>query len=188
MKRSTLIAIGIAVVLCLCVSIACIGGSIYLGNQTKDMINEDPAKALAEAKKITDFDMPPGFEARTSMSMLGMYDIVILSGSSSSQMIMFMQTNIATVDKAQLQEQMERSMQQQSGQSNMEVVDTYQRTIRGEETTVVISEGTRSNYGSKLRQLMTTFSGNKGTAIVVITGPIDSWDEDMINAFLDSFK
>lgn len=193
MKRSTVIALVIGVSLCLCVVIAGIVGFMYLGSQVGEMVNQDPAKAQEAAEAITDFDMPEGYEAKMSMSFMGLYDMVMIMPSNelgTSNAIMLMQMKMDSGDPEEMQRQMERSMQQQTGNQNMEmtVVETYQRKVRGQDTTVTILDGKSKDTGSEIRQLITTFQGKAGMAIVMIMSEKDAWDQEMADAFLDSLR
>jgi hypothetical protein len=69
----------------------------------------------------------------------------------------------------------------------MELVKVEEKTIRGEETQVAIYEGTDTN-GIVLRQVITSFPGKDGTAMLMIMGPAELWDQDMIDAFIESIR
>ena len=103
-------------------------------------------------------------------------------------MIMLAQFKMPT-NQQQMQEQMRRSLEQQSGRSGlqMEVVEVRQATIRGEEVDVTILEGT-DDKGFVLRELITSFPGKDGTALLMIIGPTQFWDEDEIDQFVESIQ
>jgi hypothetical protein len=90
-------------------------------------------------------------------------------------------------NEEQAREQMRQSFERQMGRRNvvMQLVETKTMTIRGEETEVAYYEGTDDN-GTALRQVITTFPGKGGIAMLMITGPADYWDEEEINAFIES--
>jgi hypothetical protein len=67
----------------------------------------------------------------------------------------------------------------------MQLVETKKMTIRGEETEVAYYEGT-DDHGAALRQVITTFPGKNGIGMLMITGPSAYWDEEAINAFIES--
>ena len=50
---------------------------------------------------------------------------------------------------------------------------------------VAIYEGTDAN-GSTMRQLLTTFPGKNGTAMLMIMGSPTYWNEEEINQFIES--
>jgi len=88
-----------------------------------------------------------------------------------------------------MQEQMRRSLEQQSGRPGlqMEVVEVKKMTIRGEEVDVTLLEGA-DEQGFILRELITSFPGKDGTAMLMIIGPAQLWDEDEIDQFIESFQ
>ena len=67
----------------------------------------------------------------------------------------------------------------------MKAVETKQMTIRGEEVEVITYEGT-DDSGSVMRQVITTFPGKGGTAMLMIMGEPQNWDKEEIDAFIES--
>ena len=106
--------------------------------------------------------------------------------SAGKPMIMLAQFQVAT-DQQQMREQMRRSFEQQSGRRGlkMEVVDVKQMTIRGEKVDVTTFEGTDEN-GFVMRQVIATFPGKDGTAILMIMGAAQTWDKEEIDQFIES--
>jgi hypothetical protein len=190
-SRNIWIAVGVVSALCL---VACVIAYFVLrqvGSQVGEAFNTDPAKVAAVSDKIAEYDLPPGYTAQMSMSIM-MYDLVMIGpsqSSSNSMMIMLMQFNgNVGMSQEQMQEQVRQSFEQQSGQrgAQMTVVETRQDTIRGEQVTISISEG--GSAGVKMRQLMTVFTGNGGPTVLMIQGPITDWDEDLITDFIHSIR
>ena len=180
--------LGVVAALCICAAIVGYISLNYLGKKVGQAIQTDPAQVAQVADKIADFDLPPGYDLAMSMSFVG-YDVVIITPSGSSAnatTIMLMQTaGLSGADPEQLQQQMQQAMQQQTGQSGPTVVvETRQETIRGQQVTVTISE--TQSQGFTLRQLMTFFEGKNGLVILMIQGPAQSWDEKVIEDFLQS--
>ena len=58
-------------------------------------------------------------------------------------------------------------------------------TIRGEDVEVTTYEGTDNN-GFTMRQLITTFPGKDGTAMLMVMGAAQAWNEQEINKFVES--
>jgi hypothetical protein len=52
---------------------------------------------------------------------------------------------------------------------------------------VTIYEGT-DNSGDSIRELITVFPGKGGTAMLMIMGSPDHWDQEEIDAFLGSIR
>ena len=69
----------------------------------------------------------------------------------------------------------------------MQVVEVKTMVIRGEEVEVTIFEGTDTN-GYVMRQLITSFTGKDGTAMLMIMGSPSTWDENEIDDFIESIR
>lgn len=190
-SRNIWIAVGVVGALCL---VACVVAYFVIrqvGTQVGEAIKTDPAEVAAVSDKIAQYNLPPGYKAQMSMSIL-MYDMVVIAPSqsgSNSMMIMLMQFNgDVGMSQEQMQEQVRQSFEQQSGQGGapMTVVETRQDTIRGEQVTISISEG--ESAGVKMRQLMTVFTGDGGPTVLMIQGAVSDWDEQLILNFIHSIR
>jgi len=190
-NRNIWIAVAVVGVLCL---VAC--GVAFLvfrqvGTKVTEAIKTDPADVSAVSDKIAQYDLPPGYEAQVSMSLF-VYDMVMIGPSqagSGSMTIMLMQFNSsAGLDQAQMEEQMRQAFEQQGGQPGMQmkVVETREETIRGEQVTVTISEG--SSQGITIRQWVTVFKGNSGPTVLMIQGTTGDWDDELIADFIHSIR
>jgi hypothetical protein len=68
------------------------------------------------------------------------------------------------------------------------IVEEKPVTIRGEETTLSISEGT-SEQGVLYRLANAKFQGNgEGPAVFMIVGPADEWDSQLVEDLLASIQ
>ena len=187
--RKWLLGIGIVAVLCIA---AC--GVVFLvfrqvGTQLGRSFKTDPTGVAQISARIADFDLPPGYVQAGGMSILT-YDFVMYAPPDNQQgmMIMLMQFQSGTTFSSQ---QMQQSLQQQSGQRGlaMKVVQTYETTIRNQNSTVVIEEGASSSEpGIVIRELFATFPGNSGTAMVMMMGPKDLWDQSAADQFIASIR
>ena len=121
-----------------------------------------------------------------------MYDLVMIGPegpASNSMLIMLMQFNgDIGMTEEQMQQQVRQSFEQQSGQRGvqMTVVETREETIRGEQVSIIVSEG--SSEGVTMRQWMTVFTGNGGPTVMMIQGMTGDWDEDLLLDFIHSIR
>ena len=69
----------------------------------------------------------------------------------------------------------------------MQVVEVKNMVIRGEEVEVTIFEGTDTN-GYVMRQLITSFPGKDGTAMLMIMSSPSTWDDKVIDDFIESIR
>ena len=188
------IGLGASALFCLCA----VGLAIFLlarmGQQFKQGMKTDPQGASEAAHAIADYELPEGYQEQVAMDFFA-YTMVMIGpesttypDSTTGPMIMLAQFTMPT-NQQQMQEQMRRSFEQRSGRPGlqMEVVEVKKATIRGEEVDVTILEGT-DDKGLVLRELVTTFPGKDGTALLMIIGLAQFWDEDEIDQFVESIQ
>jgi hypothetical protein len=186
------IGLGGSLLFCLCAVAVVVLLFANLGKQFGENMKTDPEGAAEAAHAIADYELPPGYQEQVAMDFFA-YTMVLITPSSTSTfrstgrpMIMLTQFNVAT-NRQQMEEQMRRSFEQQSGRRGMSmtVVETKKMTIRGEEVEVTTFEGT-DDSGFVMRELVTTFPGKDGTAMLMIMGSAEHWDQEEIDAFLES--
>ncbi len=185
------IIVGIIGGLCILGVVVAIIGLSMAGNFLKKSISFDPSSAAKSAHEIADYDLPPGYSEITSMNILG-YRMVMIGPANQAPGPLFMLAQFAAssaVNQEQMVEQFKQAVQQQTNQSytSMKVVETRPMTIRGEDTEVVISEGTLQS-GQTMRQLITTFPGKNGQAMLMVQENVTDWDEDLIYGFIGSLR
>jgi len=186
------IGLGAALLFCLC-SLGAAGILFYqIGQRVQAGIGADPESAAKAAHKIADYDLPEGYREQMSMNLF-VYSFVMISpetldSTSSAPIIMLAQFQ-AGADQKQMEEQIRQSFEQQAGNrgQDMHVVEVKRMTLRGEEVDVVIYEGTDQNE-FVMRQLITAFPGKDGIAMLMIVGSALSWDQDVIDEFLESIR
>ncbi len=186
------IVLGSAPLFCLCAVGVVVLIFMRIGQQFREGMKTDPQGASEAAHAIADYELPEGYEEKVAMDFFA-YTMVMMGPRSSTTpasaarpMIMLAQFQVPT-DQQQMEEQMRRSFEQQSGWRGlkMKVVEVRQMTIRGEEVDVTTFEGT-DERGFVLRQIITTFPGKDGTALLMIMGAAQTWDEAEIDQFIES--
>ena len=70
-------------------------------------------------------------------------------------------------------------------QTRVTVIETRSVWVRGQETTLVISDCINSE-GISYRQAAVAFQGNGGPALLVFSEPIETWDQAILDAFIAS--
>jgi hypothetical protein len=191
-NRNIWIGVGIAAFLCIC---ACGIGILALnvfGKQLGQQIenSSDPAQIEAVKSQIASYDIPAGYSEQMALD-LGMYRMLALVSSNPAKpMIMLMGYNQSLgANDQQMQEQLQRSFEQQLGTPGMtwRTIEERTMTIRGQEVIMVVREGQTEN-GAAMRQMMTAFEGEHGTVLVMAQGLASAWDQDMLDEFLASIE
>ena len=188
------IGLGAALLFCLCA----VGVSVFLfariGQQVAKGVKTDPEEASKAAHAIADYDLPAGYQERMSMDFM-VYSMVMMGPDTTSSsadrakpIIMLAQFQ-AMGNQQQMQQQIQQSFEQQSGRRGLKLklVDVKKMTIRGEEVDVATYEGTDDN-GFVMRQLISTFPGKDGTAMLMIMGAAQTWDQEEIDTFIKSLR
>jgi hypothetical protein len=185
------IGLGAALLFCCCAVLAAYLVFRQAGQTLQDGMKTDPESAAQAAHKIADYDLPPGYQEQMSMDIL-FYSFVIIAPDTDTQpttspLIMLAQFSQTGMDREQMEQQLRQAFEQQSGQrgADMQVVEVKNMVIRGEEVEVTIFEGTDTD-GYVMRQLITSFPGKDGTAMLMIMGSPSAWDDNMIDDFIES--
>lgn len=187
------IAFGVVLTLCLCVGVAGFFALRSVGSRMAESVKLDPAEVEQVGAQIAEYEVPEGYSHRMAMSMMG-YDLVIIApeDDGSGMMIMLAQFGQAFAqgsDPKAFQEQMQRSLEQQSGRRglNLKAVETRTITIRDQEVEVTVFEGADEN-GISIRQMVASFATENGLGMVLIQGVAGVWDQDAADAFLESIR
>lgn len=138
------------------------------------------------ASKIANFDLPTGYTAEFSVELAG-YTLASYKGASGPSHLYFIQS-----EKESDGEELERMLTQLAPGSadpntRMTVTENRTATVRGQEVTVVVSEGVNSENIS-YRQITVGFQGKGGPALLVFSEMVESWDQAAVDTFLASIQ
>lgn len=189
-NRGLWIGLGAAALFCLCAVVVAAFLFLQMGRQVREGVKTDPEGASQAAHAIADYDLPPGYQEQMAMNFL-VYSFVMIGpespGTTAGPLIMLAQFDPMGTSQEQMEQQIRQSFEQQAGRRGlkMQVVKVEKMTIRGEEVEVTTFEGTDQS-GAVIRQLITSFPGKDGTAMLMIMGPAEGWDQDVIDEFIRS--
>jgi hypothetical protein len=186
--KRLLLIIGIAAAFCLVAVGVAVGGLALLGNRFKNNFVTDPAKVQQMAHGFINYKLPPDYTEQMGMDFL-VYKMILIGPpeSANQPMIFLAQFQAANMSAEQMTQQMQQSVEQQSGTNGLKlkVVETRNVTINGKQTALTVSEGT-NRTGSPYRQWITAFPAKSGMILVMIQGTVDGWDDAAMNSFLAS--
>jgi hypothetical protein len=138
--------------------------------------------------EIADFDIPEGFGSPYGVHFGEVTSVGYVSQSKNTHIILtqFPEGTSINVDE------MLRQISEGTGNPNSvwyktetTLIEEKPVTIRGQERTLSISEGT-SSEGITYRTATASFQGNSGPSLVMVAGPIDEWDIEMVENFISS--
>jgi hypothetical protein len=187
-----LIVVGVILVLCICGGVILFGlGTVAVGSWislANVNASGNPAKVEAMAGQVADFSVPAGFSGNAA-GFMGI-NMLVYNNNSSFELIMFMQLPSSVRMST---EEMAQSLYNNFGSSytsggiQFTTVEEKPIRIRGEQTSMVIAEGSNSS-GLAFRRLVVPFQGKGGTAIVMIMAPLSSWNQATYESFLASLR
>ena len=136
------------------------------------------------ASRIADFDLPAGYSAEFSASLMG-YTAASFRPDDGHGHLYLIQSE-KEADGEKLEQILEELVPGASDpQTRMTVIETRPVTVRGQETNLVISEGVNSD-GEAYRQATVAFQGKGGPALLVLSEPVESWNQESVDAFIAS--
>lgn len=192
-RKQLFILLGVLSALCVCAAGLGIVGVSYLGKNFSQAVNnaDDPANVQRIAAKIADYTLPAGYKQVAFDLVIYQYIVITpdpKSDTSGTFMMMMSYPPNAGLTDEQMQEQMQRTFERQTGtQASMKVVDTRTIPIRGKDAKVSILEG-KMNNGYLIRQWITVFGGKSGPVILMIQGYPGKWNDKLVNDFVASIK
>jgi hypothetical protein len=193
--KTTLIVIGSLLLICACGAAALlVTGAWSLGrlvNWADQNTTENRQEVAQIASGIASFQVPEGFNTQFGMK-LGDFSMVQYMTSDEQTIIFVTQFPAGTsINPDEMMRQIQKnSRNPQSVWYNTDTALVEQKpvTIRGQETTLSVSEGT-NEQGMLYRVANAKFQGDgKGPALFLIVGPADQWDIQLAEEFISSIE
>ena len=166
-------------------SIAIILLAILAACGTLEATND--SEHIAElAANIADFEVPEGYASEFSAEMAG-YTLATYKGTSGPSHLYLIQS-----EKEADGEELQRMLTQLAPGSSdpntrMTVIENRPVTVRGQEVTLVISDGI-NHEGKSYRQATVAFQGKGGPALLVISESLERWDQSAVDTFIGSIQ
>lgn len=155
---------------------------------TQISLNTQADQVASAAARIADFQLPEGYQAEYTADLAGYTLAAYHPGDGHSHLFLVQAGEGTQIDQSKLEDLVN---QQPAGRKNhqtrMTVIEQRPVSLRGQQTTLVISEGTNSD-GDTYRQATAAFQGKGGPALVAISEPTTRWDSARIDQFLASIQ
>ena len=149
-------------------------------------IDATPEEVANVAIKIADFDIPRGYQPEFSTSLNGYIVVSYNLGDGHSHLYLIQSDNEDDGEKlASMLDQIAPGSY--DPQTRMTILETTPVTVRGQEETLVISEGSTSE-GETYRQAAVAFQGRGGPALIVFSEPVERWDRTQVDNLLASIQ
>ena len=193
--KTILIVVGSLLVVCACAAVVLLGtGAWSIGKLVQfadSSTTEDPREVAQIASEIATFDVPEGFNKQYGMK-IGSWSLVQYMTGDENTILFVTQFHADTsINVEEMMRQIQSNSRNPSSpwyNVDMALVDQQPVTIRGQETTLNISEGT-TKEGVFYRMANAEFQGNgDGPALFMIVSPADQWNDQMVEDFLTSIQ
>lgn len=192
--KTVLIIIGSVLLVCICAASVLVATGLWsfmnIARWADTNTSEEPQEVMRIGLEIADFDVPEGFDSPYGVHFGDMTSIGYVSQSKNTHILLTQLPEGTHVDV----DEVLKLLSQYSNDPNNRWLDAQATlieerpvTIRGQEVTLSISEGTSSD-GTTFRSATATFQGRGGPSLLVIAGPIEEWDIEMVEAFIASMQ
>jgi hypothetical protein len=192
--KTVLIIVGSILAICACgASLLFLTGLWSFGrfvNWVDTGTSEEPQEVARIGSEIADFDVPEGFGSPYGMHFGEVTSVGYASPSRNTHILLTQFPKGTSINV----EEMLKLISQYSTDSNNHWYDAQTTlleqepvTIRGQETTLNVSEGT-SSEGGTYRSAVARFEGRGGPSLLLIAGPVDEWDMQMVEDFVASIR
>jgi hypothetical protein len=172
----------------LCLGLGMVGWLLYsnTGRVLSQTIDNEPTKVAAVREDIADYTLPVGFGEAQAVRLANFSMVSYTAEDGQTHIFLFQAPGVLILDEYELERQMGLATGKDEWR-DVTVIESQPCQIRGEESTLIISEGV-SHDGSRYRSASAIFDGNGGTALVNISGPSEDWDQEMVDDFIASLQ
>lgn len=192
--KTILIILGSLLVLCACAVAAVFGTGLWSLAKYNQWTDTSTTRNFSEVAKFSQeiavFTLPEGFGSPYGMHVGEITSVGFASPSKNTHILLTQFPEGTSINTQELLKQISKySMNPDSGWSNahMTVIEEKPVTVRGQQSTLSISEGTSSD-GTNYRSAVTAFNSNKGITLLVIAGTLEEWDNKLVEDFIASIQ
>lgn len=185
-KKGVLGITGGLVALCLCLGAAGFIALRSAGWFLSRTVVSDTQTVSTTGAAIADYTLPDGFDDGYAANVGGFSLVSYTAVDGQSHIYLLQAPPALKLDQAQMEQQGNLSTGS-NGWAEVQVIEQQPCQIRGQETTLVISEGINHD-GQQYRSASAVFDGNDGLALVNISGPATGWDQEMVDTFIESLN
>jgi hypothetical protein len=192
MSRGLKIALILVAITLFCCCVAGLGTALLGTRLVGRAFITNPERVQAVGSQIADYDVPPGYQEMFAMNMMGIKMVAMDPSSPTSAFVMIMLMQFPPgmeVSRGEMERQIEQALARQTGLGSAEMTSVGQEeaTIKGEPVTLTVREGV-TDRGEHLRQVTGLFEGKGGPVVLMISGDVTAWDQEMMDEFIASIR
>ncbi len=151
-----------------------------------NVLESDPASITEVGRDIAEYDVPERFNDVYALEVAGFSMVAYRDKVTDGHIFLVQLPDSVDFNPATLEQQ----FRQAAGTETLAEVAVIQHIplwIRGQETTLVISEGFNHD-NEQYRSASAIFTGKGGQALINISGPAEGWDQSMVESFVASLQ
>lgn len=177
MKSPTITIVLLAGMLMLVITTAC---------RDEVSVRSSSQSVIQTASDIADLTLPEKYSPEFTVSLMG-YTLVSYTAGTGFSHLYLVQANEGA-DAAMLETSLDQLVPgTYDHNGRMTVVENLTVSVRGQEALAVISDSVNGE-GVAYRQLTVAFEGKSGPAMMVLSEPVDSWNQDAVDSLLSSMQ
>ena len=193
--KTLLIIVGSLVLLCGCGVALLAGTGLWSFSRFVDFADEstteNPQEVARIASEIADFDLPEGYDTQYGMK-IATFSMVQFATQNEENYIFLTQFPAGTsINVDEMMRQVRDGARNPNSRwynVDAELVEQKPVTIRGQKSTLSISDGT-NDQGELYRMANVTFQGRgEGPTLVMFIGPAEQWDTEIVEDFISSIR
>lgn len=150
----------------------------------------DPQLAAQATHKFIDYDLPPAYQELKVLALQDDYPAVLISHRERQGDVIYMEAvteGIIGVDEWRTRYEENLSREVGDRHYATQAVGTHVTTVRGQKTMLRLFEGT-DDAGRPVRQVICAFKGKGGDMLLAIVAGQDTWDQSLVDNFLQSIR
>ena len=189
-SKIILIIAGALVLICGCASVVLIGTGLWSMSKflhwADTNTSENPQEVARVGEDIAEFDLPDGFGSPYGMHIAGFTSVGYLSQSGHTHIYLTQFPKDTHMDVEEMMRMLNEGGQAEPWVGST-ITEVEQRPviIRGQESTLSIGAG-QSSDGEDFRVATVAFQGKSGQALLMVAGPAEEWDIEMVEALIAS--
>jgi hypothetical protein len=174
--------------------LSCVGVSVLAPNLRRivqaPFWKTDAQLAAQAAHKMLDYDLPPDYQESRVLTIHGQDAAVIMAHRERPEDMIYIEgvmEDIIANDEWRARYETRLAREMGTHRYDTQTVGTQETTIGGQPTTLRILEGTDEN-GRQVRQVVCGFTGKSGDVLLAIVAGQDTWEQAMVDSFLQSIR
>jgi len=192
MSRGLKIALILIAIMLFCCCVAGLGTTLLGTRLVGRAFITNPERVQTVGSQIADYDVPSGYEEMFAMNMMGIKMVAMgpASPTPAFMVIMLMQFPPGMdASRGEMERQIEQALARQIGlgSADMTSVGQEEAFIKGEPVNLTVREGV-TDRDEHLRQVTGLFDGKEGPVVLMISGDVTTWDQEMVDEFIASIR